>query len=147
MNFRTTIVLLVLLILAAGAVFYVRSRDTGDAPDVVDQVMSAAEAVGLGRQVNAYVSPLSEWSPDGPLTAVVCTPAAFAGLSHADRARVIEVLQSATLDGGVGLFLFGTAVKPIQQYRDIDYQPSKDFVVQVPEELAAIDQPVSVCHQ
>jgi hypothetical protein len=75
----------------------------GDAPDVVDQVMSAAEAVGLGRQVNAYVSPLSEWSPDGPLTAVVCTPAAFAGLSHADRARVIEVLQSATLDGGVHL--------------------------------------------
>jgi hypothetical protein len=59
--------------------------------------------VGLARQLHAYVSPLSEWSPDGPLTAVVCTPAAFAGLSNADRARVIEVLQTATLDGGVHL--------------------------------------------
>ena len=63
----------------------------------------AAEAVGLARQVNAFVRPLSEWSPDGPLTAVVCSPSAFAGLSNADRARVIGVLQSATLDGGVHL--------------------------------------------
>jgi hypothetical protein len=75
----------------------------GDAPDIVEQVISAAEAVGLARHVNAFVSPLSEWSPDGPLTAVVFSPAAFAGLSSADRARVIEVLQSATLDGGVHL--------------------------------------------
>lgn len=75
----------------------------GAAPDVVERVMIAAEAVGLARQVNAIVSPLSEWSPDGPLTAVVFSPAAFAGLSNSDRARVIEVLQSATLDGGVHL--------------------------------------------
>lgn len=74
-----------------------------DAPDVVQQVMNAAEAVGLGSHVNAFVAPLSEWSPDGPLTAVVVSPAAFAGLSNADRARVIELLQSATLDGGVHL--------------------------------------------
>jgi hypothetical protein len=75
----------------------------GDAKDVVEQVMIAAEAVGLARQVNAFVSPLSEWSPDGPLTAVVFSPAAFAGLSGSDRARVIAVLQTATLDGGVHL--------------------------------------------
>lgn len=74
-----------------------------DAPDFVDRVMSAAEAVGLGRKVNAFVSPLSKWAPDGPLTAVVCSPAAFAGLSDTDRSRVIEVLKSATLDGGVHL--------------------------------------------
>src|SRR5678816_2411758 len=72
----------------------------GDAPDVVERVMIAAEAVGLARQVNAFLSPLSEWAPDGPLSAVICSPAAFAGLSELDRTRVIEVLQSATLDGG-----------------------------------------------
>lgn len=70
---------------------------------VLERVISAAEAVGLARKVNAFASPLSEWAPDGPLTAVVCSPAAFAGLSDADRARVIDVLQSATLDGGVHL--------------------------------------------
>lgn len=75
----------------------------GDEPDVVERVMSQAEAVGLARKVNACLSPLSEWSPDGPLTAVVCSPAAFNGLSHVDRARVIEVLKTATLDGGVHL--------------------------------------------
>ena len=75
----------------------------GDAPDVVERVMIAAEAVGLARQVNAFLSPLSEWAPDGPLSAVICSPSAFAGLSELDRTRVIEVLQSATLDGGVHL--------------------------------------------
>ena len=75
----------------------------GDAPEIVERVLSAAEAVGLGSQVTAFASPLTEWSPDGPLTAVVVSPAALAGLSTADRARVIEVLKSATLDGGVHL--------------------------------------------
>ena len=75
----------------------------GDAPEVVERVMSAAEAVGLARQVTAFASPLTEWCPDGPLTAVVVSPAALAGLSVADRARVIEALKSATLDGGVHL--------------------------------------------
>ncbi|HEX6574364.1 MAG TPA: hypothetical protein VF042_05280 [Gemmatimonadaceae bacterium] len=46
---------------------------------------------------------LTEWSPEEPLSAVICTAAAFAGLTPAERARVIEVLQSATRDGGVHL--------------------------------------------
>ena len=71
--------------------------------DVVERVLTAAEAVGLARQVNCFVAPLSQWCPEGPLTAVVCTPAAFAGLNDTDRARVIGLLQSATLDGGVHL--------------------------------------------
>jgi hypothetical protein len=75
----------------------------GDAPEVVERVLSAAEAVGLARQVTAFSSPLSEWAPDGPLNAVIVSPAAFAGLSDSDRARVIEVLKGATLDGGVHL--------------------------------------------
>jgi hypothetical protein len=74
-----------------------------DAPEVVERVISAAEAVGLARQVTGYASPLAEWAPDGPLTAVVVSPSAFAGMSGVDRARVIEVLKSATLDGGVHL--------------------------------------------
>ena len=72
-------------------------------PDILDRVISAAEAVGLARKVNAFASPLSQWAPEGLLTAVVCSPAAFAGLTDADRARVIAVLQSATRDGGVHL--------------------------------------------
>ena len=75
----------------------------GDAPDVIERVMSAAEAVGLAGQVTGFASPLTEWAPDGPLTAVVVSRAAFDGLSVADRARVIEILKRATLDGGVHL--------------------------------------------
>ena len=46
---------------------------------------------------------LSRWNPDGPLAAVICTPAAFAGLSEIERAKVIMILQTATADGGVHL--------------------------------------------
>ncbi len=72
-------------------------------PDIVERVVSAAEQVGLASRVSGHVSALGGWSPDGPLAAVVCTAAAFAGLSLADRARVIDVLQTSTLDGGVHL--------------------------------------------
>jgi hypothetical protein len=34
---------------------------------------------------------------------VVCTPAAFGGLSDTERAHVITLLQNATADGGVHL--------------------------------------------
>jgi hypothetical protein len=71
--------------------------------DVVDRVMSAAEEIGLTARVSGCVSGLDGWLPGSPLTAVVCTPAAFGGLCAADRARVIGVLQGATKDGGVHL--------------------------------------------
>jgi hypothetical protein len=92
----------------------------GDAPEVVERVLIAAEAVGLASQVTAFASPLSEWAPDGPLTAVVVSPAAFAGLSDADRARVIEVLKGATLDGGVHLvdtIIAGHATLSLEELR------------------------------
>ena len=60
------------------------------------------EALVSGRIDKVPVS-LTDWSPEEPLSAVICTPAAFAGLTPAERARVIEVLQSATRDGGVHL--------------------------------------------
>ena len=59
-------------------------------------------ALLAGRVAKLDVS-LRDWSPEEQLSAVVCTPAAFAGLTAAQRAKVIEVLQSATRDGGVHL--------------------------------------------
>ena len=73
-------------------------------PEAVGDVSLKPEEAALftGRVDKLPVS-LSDWSPEEPLSAVVCTPAAFAGLTAAQRARVIEVLQSATRDGGVHL--------------------------------------------
>ena len=72
-------------------------------PDAVQRVMNAAERAGLGERVHASAAALQSFTPEEPLTAVIYTPAAFAGLSSAERARVIQVLQSATADGGVHL--------------------------------------------
>jgi hypothetical protein len=73
------------------------------AEDAVERVVRAAEAAGLTQRVRGYCADLGGWSPDVALHAVVCSPNAFAGLDVQDRARVIEVLQSATVDGGVHL--------------------------------------------
>jgi hypothetical protein len=72
-------------------------------PDAVERVMLAAEQAGLAERVRGCVSDLGQWSPDVALRVVVCTPAAFAGLTPAERAEAIALLQSATLDGGVHL--------------------------------------------
>lgn len=71
--------------------------------EAVERVMVAAEAAGLTERVRGCVTDLGHWRPDSPLGGVVCTPAAFAGLSSTERARVIAALQSATADGGVHL--------------------------------------------
>ncbi len=72
-------------------------------PDIVERVIAAAERVGLTANVEGRVGALGTWTPDGPLAAVVCAPVAFAGLTADERARVISLLQSSTLDGGVHL--------------------------------------------
>jgi len=69
----------------------------------VQRVLDAAEQAGLGERVRATTTGLGAWTPDSPLSVVIYTPAAFTGLSAAERARVIQVLQSATADGGVHL--------------------------------------------
>ncbi|WP_291161476.1 SAM-dependent methyltransferase [Gemmatimonas sp. UBA7669] len=71
--------------------------------DAVERVVKAAHAAGLTERVRGLCADLGGWAPDVALHAVVCTPSAFAGLDVMDRARVIEVLQSATVDGGVHL--------------------------------------------
>lgn len=72
-------------------------------PDAVQRVLDAAEEAGLGERVHASASALQSFTPDGPLNAVIYSPTAFSGFSAAERSRVIEVLQSATADGGVHL--------------------------------------------
>ena len=65
--------------------------------------MDAAAQAGLGERVHASALALDSFTPDTALSAVIYTQAAFAGVSAAERARVIQVLQSATADGGVHL--------------------------------------------
>lgn len=57
----------------------------------------------LPGHIDRHSERLNEWAPAESLNAVVFTPAAFSGLSARERAHVIEVLQSATEDGGVHL--------------------------------------------
>ncbi|HET6679993.1 MAG TPA: hypothetical protein VFG84_02250 [Gemmatimonadaceae bacterium] len=72
-------------------------------PDAVERVISAAQRAGLTERLTGRIGKLDGWAPEEPLAAVVCTAAAFADLSNAQREQVIRVLQSATLDGGVHL--------------------------------------------
>jgi hypothetical protein len=73
------------------------------APESVERVMVAAIQAGLTERVHAAPTGLTQWMPDGPLHAVVCSHAALDSLSQLDRARVIAALQGATRDGGVHL--------------------------------------------
>ena len=71
--------------------------------DVLERVMAAAFDAGITARVHGCIADLATYAPHAPLGAVVCTPAAFAGLTPQERARAIDVLQSATRDGGVHL--------------------------------------------
>lgn len=71
--------------------------------EVVERVLSAATEAGLRSRVTGLTADLRDWCPDGPVSAVICTPAAFSDLTAVERERVIAVLQSATSDGGVHL--------------------------------------------
>lgn len=70
---------------------------------VVNRVLRAARDAGLTEKVRGFVADLQSWTPDGPLAAVICTPAAFSGLSPVEREQVFALLQQATTDGGVHL--------------------------------------------
>jgi hypothetical protein len=71
--------------------------------DALERVMGQAEQAGIATRIHGCVGDLRSWVPEQPLTAVLCATEAFAGLSREERGRVIAVLQSATLDGGVHL--------------------------------------------
>jgi hypothetical protein len=71
--------------------------------DAVDRVLHAALQAGLTDRVDARVGDLRSWQPESPLFAVIVAPAALAGLSGTERRRIMDVLQNATVDGGVHL--------------------------------------------
>jgi hypothetical protein len=75
----------------------------------LERVMNAAHAAGLTDKIQGHLSDLASWAPDSPLSAVICTSAAFANLTPEERIRAVEILQNATGDGGV--HLVGTIVK------------------------------------
>jgi hypothetical protein len=68
-----------------------------------ERLMQAAIGAGLAGRVHARLGDLSSWTPEAPLNAVIVNPAALDALSPDERTRVIELLQSATMDGGVHL--------------------------------------------
>lgn len=89
-------------------------------PELVEKVITAAGVVGLTSRVNGCVSGLDQWYPESPLHAVVCSPAAFERLTTDQRERVIEILKSATLDGGVHLMqtlVAGHAASELEELR------------------------------
>lgn len=73
--------------------------------EMQESVLNSTDIANLPGRIDHHAEGLNEWAPKGKqsLSAVVCTPAAFAGLSARQRAHVIETLQSATEDGGVHL--------------------------------------------
>lgn len=75
----------------------------------LERVMNAAHAAGLADRIQSYVADVSDWSPDAPLGALVCTAEAFRGLSSEERGRAFGLLQGATRAGGV--HLVGTIVR------------------------------------
>jgi hypothetical protein len=72
-------------------------------PAAVERVMAEAHKAGLTSRLHAHLSALASWAPENELSAVVCSPAAFEGLTIEQRERAISVLQSATRDGGIHL--------------------------------------------
>jgi hypothetical protein len=75
----------------------------------LERVMNAAHAAGLADRIESFVADVTDWSPDVPLGALVCTPEAFTGLTLEERGRAFDLLQEATPDGGV--HLVGTIVR------------------------------------
>jgi hypothetical protein len=71
--------------------------------NIVERVLNAAGQVGLTSRVVGHVGPVANWYPNAPLNAVVSSSSAFAGLAPTERTRVIQILKSATIDGGVHL--------------------------------------------
>lgn len=69
----------------------------------IQRVMEAAVRAGIADRLHPVPSALTDWTPEGPLHAVVCSHAALDALPAKERARVIAILQSATKDGGVHL--------------------------------------------
>ncbi len=76
-----------------------------DDADLVDRVIQVAGEAGLISRFTTCVTALDRFepAPDAPLSAFVCASDALLRLSRRERARVIDLLKQATVDGGVHL--------------------------------------------
>jgi hypothetical protein len=95
--------------------------------DAVQRVIDAAIQAGLGERVHAVATDLTQFTPENPLQVVVCSHSALKDLSSRERARVIDVLKSATKDGGVHLvqtILAGSAAIEELRLRYADWSTS-----------------------
>lgn len=81
----------------------------GHEAEAVGRTVAAAEASGLARRVRACVGDLDGWMPDAGLRVVLCSVDALWRLGEDARAEVIELLQRATLPGGVQVVREGRA--------------------------------------
>lgn len=71
--------------------------------EMMTRLLLATAAVGLSSRVRTVCMDLAQWTPDGPLGAVICAATALAELSTPMRAEVIARLQHATPVGGLHL--------------------------------------------
>ena len=69
--------------------------------EVMQRLLTAASAAGVRAKVRGLATELSDFRPDGPLAAMIYTPAAFTWLAEFERDMVIDLLQTATEPGGV----------------------------------------------
>ena len=82
--------------------------------------MTAAHAAGLTDRIDGKTTAISEWYPDSPLSAVVCSPSAFAGLTADERAPVREVLeQMRQCNRTTTLVMRGPELRGIFTERDV----------------------------
>lgn len=68
---------------------------------LVDQVLVAAAEVGLATRVEAYADGIDAWTPEQPVRAVIWHAAVLEALGPDRVARVLTLMQDATIDGGV----------------------------------------------
>jgi hypothetical protein len=88
--------------------------------DVVERVLAAATAAGLGERIHASRADWSAWAPDAVLDAVIVTPNALRGLTAAQRTRLIKLLQGATADGGIHLLAAAGAHRTVPTFRELE---------------------------
>lgn len=94
----------------AGAALYLAANGcsvtsiNGNSHPQNPSTLKGADVANFPGRIDHHSERLNEWEPAAEsLSAVVCTPNAFSGLTARERAQVIAVLQSATEDGGVHL--------------------------------------------
>lgn len=88
------------LYLAANGAHVTALGEYEDEP-LVDQMLVAAAEVGLATRIEGYADGIDAWLPEQPVRAVVWHAAVLEALGPDRVARVLTLMQDATVDGGV----------------------------------------------